>query len=77
MSFYVKRVEIPVEKLLGFKSRGIDQILVEPIRAEATALCSKIHKLIFMLCILLCIPYNVRISDHQHSLSKLAAIMWQ
>jgi hypothetical protein len=40
----VKRIEIAVEKLRGFKSRGIDEIPVDLIRAEATTLCSRVHQ---------------------------------
>jgi hypothetical protein len=29
--------------------------------------CGNLNRSIFLLCILLCIPYNVRIFDRQHS----------
>jgi hypothetical protein len=40
----VKRIEIAAGKLRDFKSRGIDQIPVDLIQAEATTLCSRVHQ---------------------------------
>ena len=42
----ISEVELAIDKLKSYKSPGIEQILVEPIKAGVRIICLEIHKLI-------------------------------